>query len=444
MAKQDLKKRVCQVIEERRDEIIAVGEEVFKIPELGYKEKKTTAYIIKQMEQLGLKVETNLALTGCKARARGGKKGPVVAVLGELDAVICREHPAADPDTGAVHACGHNAQLAAMMGVATGLLKAGVMDELAGQVYFMAVPAEEYVELEYRSGLIEGNKIKYLGGKQELISRGLFDDIDLAMMIHSLDMKMGGKKVLIGPTGNGFRGKRVQFIGRESHAGGAPEKGINALNAAMLAMMNIHVQRETFPDEEKIRVHPIITKGGDIVNIVPADVRMETYVRGRSISGIKEANYKVNRSLVAGAEAVGAGVKIDDLPGYLPLLNNAPLDLILEENLLELLPEEEIQSGGIFTGSFDFGDVSHLMPVLHPMFGGVSGDLHTRNFQIEDPETAFILPAKAMAMTIIDLLYGSGEKAREVIKDFKPVLTREKYLKLLEEMSQTIEKGGQE
>ncbi len=109
--------------------------------------------------------------------------------MGELDAVICREHPDADPETGAVHACGHNIQTAAMLGVAFGLNDQSVLDQLAGQIEFMAVPAEEYVEIEYRLDLKENGEISYLGGKQEMIKRGHFDDIDISMMIHSMDLQ---------------------------------------------------------------------------------------------------------------------------------------------------------------------------------------------------------------------------------------------------------------
>ena len=123
----------------------------------------------------------------------------------------------------------------------------------------MAVPAEEFVELEYRESLRKKGQISYFGGKQELIHRGYFDDVDMSIMFHALDM--GENKALIGPVSNGFIGKKVRFTGKESHAGSAPELGVNALNAATLAMMNIQVQRETFKDSDRVRVHPIITKG---------------------------------------------------------------------------------------------------------------------------------------------------------------------------------------
>ena len=116
----------------------------------------------------------------------------------------------------------------------------------------------------------------------------------------------------------------------------------------MLAINNIHAQRETFSDSERIRVHPIITKGGDIVNVVPADVRMETYVRGRTIDGLLDANKKVDRAISAGAMAVGAEVSIKDIPGYLPLLQNIELDGIFRENAIYLAGIDSIIEGGDF------------------------------------------------------------------------------------------------
>jgi amidohydrolase len=439
MNKEQLKQSVCETIDVNRDKIIAIGEDIFKHPQLGYKEFYAAELVKKELEALDLKTEDGIAVSGVRARKETGKTGPTIAVMGELDAIICVEHEAADPETGAIHACGHHAQVAAMMGVAIGLIKSGAMDELAGQVEFMAVPAEEFVELAFRNDLRDEGKISYFGGKQELIKQGYLDDIDMAMMIHLLNLP-DDKKVIIGGTGNGFIGKNVQFIGKEAHAGSAPEQGVNALNAAMIAINNIHVQRETFPDQERVRVHPIITKGGDIVNVVPADVRMETYVRARTIEGIKDANMKVNRSLIAGAYAVGANIKITEIPGYLPLLHTPGMDSLFKDNAKSVINEDEIVMGADFTGSFDFGDVSHLIPAMHPFVGGVVGNLHTREFAVVDPETAYILPAKLMAMTLIDLLFDGAKEANAIIEDFKPEMTKEEYLAFLESISGVIEK----
>ena len=142
----------------------------------------------------------------------------------------------------------------------------------------------------------------------------MFDDIDMAMLVHG--MENSDKNVVNVNSGSvGFVTKKVQFIGKEAHAGLCPENGVNALNAASLALMAINSIRETFKDSDCIRVHPIITKGGDLVNIVPADVRLEAYVRGRSIEAIKDANYRVNRAIKGAAYAIGAQAVIEDIPG---------------------------------------------------------------------------------------------------------------------------------
>ncbi|MGM0500451.1 MAG: amidohydrolase [Bacillota bacterium] len=436
MQKSEIKAKIIETIENNRSNIVELIDQIYKNPELGYKEEKTTKIIAAAFSDLEIDFNEHQNLSGINALLKMDNPGPKVAVLGELDAITCAEHPDADPETNAVHACGHNIQLGVMYGVAAAFKKAGVASELAGSLNFITTPAEEFIELEYRDQLREAGKINYFGGKQELIKRGSFDDVDISIMMHALDL--GSKKALVAPKGNGFVGKNIRFIGKESHAGSAPEKGVNALNAAVLAMNNINAQRETFAEADRVRVHPIITKGGDIVNIVPADVRMESYVRARNIEAIKKANEKVDRSLKAGAMAVGADVKITDIPGYLPLLNNEGLDSILKSNLLELLDETEITVGGDFTGSFDFGDVSHLMPALHPFFGGVTGDLHTRNFKTEDKEAAYILPIKALAMTVVDLLYDNAAEAKKIIDDFQAPLTKKEYLDLMEDFTGEI------
>ena len=132
-------------------------------PELGFKEEQTAHRVCDSFAALGLQYERELALTGVKARLKGRQSGPTVALMGELDALIVPDHPRADPTTGAAHACGHNAQIAGMVGAAYGLVAAGVSEELAGEIAFFAVPAEEYVEIDYRLGLV--------GGRQDRIPR---------------------------------------------------------------------------------------------------------------------------------------------------------------------------------------------------------------------------------------------------------------------------------
>lgn len=433
MNKDQLKTMACEAIDKAVQDIHDFTLDIYKNPELGFKEFETTEKTAAFLRKLGLEVEENIAITGCRANT-GIKEGqPNVCIMGELDSVVCADHIDAGKD-GASHSCGHHIQLGAMLGSAVGLLDSGVMEYLNGSVEFMAVPAEEFIEIDFRSKLIAQGKIKYAGGKQELIARGYFDNIDISMMMHSSNHEAPLKAVL-GTTSNGFIGKKVNFIGREAHSGGAPHLGINALNAATLALNNINAQRETFQDEDHIRVHPIITKGGDIVNVVPADVKMETYVRGSSIEAMKEANKKVNRSLKAGAMALGAKVEIQEIPGYLPLKSDNNMDELFKENLLSFIKEEEIEMGGAMTGSTDFGDLTHIMPGIHPMIGGVSGALHTREFSMDDLDLAYIIPAKAFAMTVIDLLYDEAKLAKDIVKNFKASMTREEYLDFLEDSS---------
>ena len=432
----EIKERVIKAIDENRELILKAGQAMYDNPEFGYKEFKGTEIVSNYFKnELGLDVEEGIAYTGCRARANENTEGPKVAILGELDAISCSDHLDSN-ELGAVHACGHHIQIAGMLGAATGLVKSGILSELGGKVDFMATPAEEFVELGYRTQLRADGKIKYFGGKQEMIYNGTFDDVDMAVMFHALDL--GDKKVLTGPVSNGFIGKTVKFIGKEAHAGSAPHEGINALNAAMLGINNVHAQRETFKDSDRVRFHPIITKGGDIVNSVPADVRMEAYVRARTIEGMIDANKKVNRGLTAGAYAVGAEIEITEIPGYLPILKHDSMEDVLEGNLEYLGLKDDMIKGGDFTGSFDFGDVSHIMPTLHPMFGGINGALHTRDFKTVDDEIAILMPAKALALTVVDLLFAQGKKAKEILDNFKPVMTKEEYLTFMESNDKVI------
>src|SRR5205814_6066616 len=185
-----------------------------------------------------------------------GKAGPPVAILGALDSLLWWEHPDRDVRTGAVHACGHNAQIAMMLGAGLGLRE--VAPELAGRVALIAVPAEEYVELEERLAFREQGQLEFLGGKAEMVRLGAFDDVDVAMMVHTTSRAEDGD-IAVGGTNNGMVAKFVRFLGRTSHAGGAPEQGINSLSAARVALAGIDAVRETFKDDDHVRVHPIIT-----------------------------------------------------------------------------------------------------------------------------------------------------------------------------------------
>jgi len=431
--REELKAKVCQEIDRRSEEIINVAKTILENPEPGFKEQKTSKFIARKFGELGLAYQNEIALTGVKSVVNGGSSGPTVAVLGELDSLIIPDHPFADKLTGAAHACGHNAQIAMLFGVTAAITRTGLLPSLAGRVAFMAVPAEEYIEIEYRDDLRKQGKLHFLGGKPEFIKVGAFDDVDMAMMTHT-SSEPEVKKLALRGTNNGLVAKRIQFIGRAAHAGGAPHRGINALNAAMLALSAIHAQRETFRDEDTIRVHPIITKGGDVVNAVPADVRMETFVRGKTVEAILDANIKVDRALRAGVMAVGAKVKITTLPGYLPLVENLDMQALYKTEALSLVGEDGFGYVAHSTGSTDMGDVEHIMPAIHPYSGGATGTGHGNDYLIQDYQTAVLSPAKAMAMLVVDLLADGAAKAKEALSKSKPKMTKQQYLDFMDNL----------
>ena len=432
MHKSDLKHRVCAAIDAHRSKIIALGQNILENPELGFKESKTARLVAQSLRELGLAPREQLALTGVKAIAKGHAPGPTVAILGEMDALINYEYPFADPETGAAHCCGHNAQVASMLGAAIGLIESGVLAHLAGNVAFMAVPAEEFIEIEYRLNLRRQGKIEFLGGKQELIRIGEFDDVDMAMMVHSATVQ-GEVKMGIGGIGLSFIAKQIRYIGKAAHAAFAPAAGINALNAALIGLMAIHAQRETFPEKDNVRIHPIITRGGDVVNVVPDDVRIETYVRAASKDGLLSANEKVDRALQAGAMALGAQVHIANIPGYLSMLNDRQLSLLFKDNAISLVGESAFTgpSTEVEAVSGDIGDVCHLKPALIAFSRGWKGTPHASDYLIVDEEAAYILPAKAMAMTVVDLLWNGAETAASMARDHAPLMTKEEYLALM-------------
>lgn len=425
--KEKLVEMVCNSVDENRDWIISVGEQIMRNPELGFKEFKTAKLVAEIMDELCISYQTELAITGVKGKLEGSASGPTLALLGELDSLVVSGHPMADEKTGAAHACGHNAQIAGLMGAAIAIAKTNLMNSLAGNLVFFAVPAEEYVEVEYRTNLVSEGKLEFLGGKPELIRRGHFDDIDLSMMIHTWN-KSGGYVAGIADSSNGCVVKMIEFVGKAAHAGGAPHSGINALNAANIAISAIHAQRETFRDSDTIRVHPIITRGGDTVNVVPSLVSMETYVRGKTLEAIEDANEKVDRSLRAGAQALGAKVKIQTLPGYMPLINNKRMASLFMKNAEKLFGKENVGNVGHRTGSTDMGDVSQIMPAIHPYINGVEGQGHSVNWKIVDKDTAYLGKAKILAMTAIDLLYDNAQEAKKILESTKPKMTKEEYL----------------
>ncbi len=432
MNKQELKNKVYAAIDNRFADIEAFGENIFKEPELGFKENLTQAKVRQALEGLDLQCECGAALTGVKARMKGKDCRKTVALLGELDAIVCREHPQSNPLTGAAHCCGHNVQLANLLGVAMAMKDAQAMQYLDGDIVFFAVPAEEYVEIDYRNKLKEAGQLRYLGGKAQLIAEGAFDDIDMAMQMHVHTTQDPEGTFVVGASCNGFIGKLIEYHGKAAHAAGAPDRGVNALNAAMMGVMGVNAIRETFREADCVRFHPIINAGGDLVNVIPDRVKMESYVRASNIEALTAYNKAINRALKAGGDAIGASCEIKDLPGYLPLRPDEAFKDVLRENAKEIFGEAHIEEGEHSAGSTDMGDVSHLIPVVHPWVGCARGVLHGADYVLEDHRTAYNKSLKVLAGCLIDLLWDDAKEAERICKNFKPVLNKQTYCQLMD------------
>ena len=430
MTIEDLKATVQAEIDRRGEEAIGVAKAILVNPAPGFREHKASRIVAEKFRELDIPYKDGIAITGLKGMLDGGTPGPTVAVMGELDSLIVEGHPHSDPETNAAHACGHHCQVGMMLAVAMGLKAPGVMESLGGRVALIAVPAEEYIEIEYRDELRRQGKLEFLAGKQEFVRLGALDDVDMAMMTHTFSDPVGAK-FAIGGTSNGMVAKRIRFTGTSAHAGAEPHAGTNALNAAMIALSAIHAQRETYRDEDSIRIHPIITRGGASVNAVPADVRMETFVRGSSVEAFLSASYKVDRALRAGAMAVGGGVTITSLPGYLPIQKDARMLEIFGANAAALVGKEQVVTQRHLSGSTDMGDLSQLMPVIHPHVVATTGKVHGVDYMVSDYELAVLTSAKAMAMTIIDLLADGGRQGRQVVSQYRAQMTKQGYLSFM-------------
>ena len=427
-----LKTAAQAAIDRRRDWIVDIAEQALHTPELGFREFETSRLVSEKFIELGFDHSSGVAITGVTSRLRGGNNGPTVAVLGELDALPLPGHTFADPKSGAAHACGHNSQLAIMIGAAVGLTLPEVQRSLCGDVQLMAVPAEEFVDVEYRLKLREEGKIEFLSGKQEFIRLGAFDDVDMAMMVHT-SSSAEDAKFSLGGTTNAHVGKYVRFLGKSAHAGTAPHRGVNALQAALVALHAVNTQRETFQDPDVVRLHGIIAHGGEAANAIPAEVRYEGRVRGRTIDVVNYAATKMDRCLRAGALALGAEVEIATIPGYFPLLNDPSLSNVFRDNAERLVGASSFAdqtSGYPMGGSTDMGDLSQIMPVIHPYTGGCAGTGHGDDYRVIDHDQAVIRPAKAMAMTVIDLLTNDASIAKHVLDNTNPPMTKETYLDL--------------
>ena len=222
-----------------------------------------------------------------------------------------------------------------------------------------------------------------------------------------------------------YEQKQITYKGVAAHAGGSPWNGRNALYAATCGINAVNAIRETLKEADLIRIHPIITHGGDMVNAIPDKVCLESYVRGKTFEGMVEANKKMNRALIGAAVSLNLNIEIIDIPGYAPLVN--------DKNMIQLVSEAAEAIGVKFayhdvfsTGSTDMGDLSQLLPVIHPYAAGSRGTAHGSDYEIADPVAACVTNAKWQIAMLNMLLSSGAERAKKIISEFTPAFESKK------------------
>jgi amidohydrolase len=370
-----LKDRVRLELDAMRDSLGTLSRRIYENPELGFEERKALRWVSAFLREAGFSVEPGTAgiETAFRAEVRGEKDRPNVALLAEYDAL-----------KGLGHACGHNLICAASVGAAAALHRAA--PRLPGTLTVLGTPAEE------------GG-----GGKVIMVDRGVFNGIDAAMMFHpSRDNWWVRGALACQPLS-------IKFRGRPAHAAAMPERGINALNALLLTFHAIDSLRQHVPAD--VRIHGIITHGGDAPNIVPAYAEAEFLVRAARRKTLDEVMIKVKRCADAGAAATGATVEMEEGLVYAERNNNRVLAGLFGENMrrLGIAGDEPPASAGV--GSSDIGNVSMVVPAIHPYLKIVDGDVsgHTPEFREAAGSAqgfeAMLNAAKGLAMTVLDVMY---------------------------------------
>lgn len=432
-----MEEKILSIIDAHADELQALADDIFHHAEQGYHEYRTAQLVADYLKKLGLETREGLAITGVKA-AIGKGSGPNVALIGELDAVSCPTHPDAS-EKGYAHACGHYAQIICMLGAALALSDPEVAASLDGTATIFAVPAEEFQDASVREEVRRTHDVHCAGGKCELLRRGEFDDVDLAVTTHSLMVgREEGIDLMLGNSAcTGFIGKTVYMHGRAAHAAAAPHLGANALNAACLGMSALGMVRETFEEKDCVRVHPYIRKGGEAINVVPSEVIVDMMVRANTQEAIEKVSAKVDNCFKGAAMAIGCQAEIVDCQGYMPCPERLPEDILWDTAKLlgDQVKVASIPAGRCNTASTDVGDLFAVMPVLNFTFGGSTGDLHSKDYKVSDPNAAHILPAKMMALLAYRLLKNGAAEARKIVDGYQAPYTMEQYKDYVKKMS---------
>ena len=407
-----------------KKEIKKLADDLLKNPELGYKEFKTKQIITDYLKKHDFKVENECFRTGFSVSIGNGH--PHIGLIAELDAIPTLGHKYANiNDNNAAHACGHSTQCVIMAG-AMSLLKD---ESFKGKVTLFFTPAEEYTDIKFREQLIKKKEIKYIGGKINMLDKGLFDDCDVVLHLHA--MGENKYKYSIGSNLSGFVYKKIKFIGKAAHGAVAPHLGINALNEYALFNGAINMLRETFKEEDAVRIHGFISEGGQTVNSIPERVTYECYVRAMNQKALNNVANKVDEAAKHCAKAIGGSCRIETRPGYLPLIQNTEINNIVYKEMLKLVKENEIEVNVPSMAAGDIGDISIFKPTIQFGYGGFTGIPHGKTFMVKDEELVYFDTIKLVYNTVISLL-NKPELINKIIKEYKPLMSKKEYKKFID------------
>ena len=275
--------------------------------------------------------------------------------------------------------------------------------------------------MSYRKKLMTEGKVCSISGKSQLICEGVFDDVDMAFMNHI--------SAIFGYYDhNGCLNKQITFRGKSCHAA-IPQEGVNALNGANLALHAIGLLRESLGYSQYFRIHGIITGGGDAVNIIPDKVMAEYMLRAPTMDELVKLNERFDKIVMHAAKAAECEVTIETVLGCMPLYDDKMLGDSMKETMEYLAPGAFFGNNDHFYASCtDMGDVATVVPAVHAYAPGCAGTAHGIDFRISDPHAAYVVNSQFAALTIADLLYGDGGKAKAIAARKKDLVSIPDYV----------------
>ena len=411
-----------KTIEKDAQTLFELGDELFKHPELGYKEYTNKKILTDYLKDHGIQV-TDLGFhTAFKASIGSGS--PHIGLIAELDAIPTLGHPFASKADNAAHSCGHSTQCA-IMAYALVKLKDVIKN---GTVTLYFTPAEEYTDIAYRKSLIKKGEIDYIGGKVNMLAHGLFDEEDLFIHLHT--MGEGKYHFSLNSSLSGFVYKQISFKGKATHAAMAPHNGINALNAFVLFDNALNMLRETFKEEDYIRIHGILAEGGQTVNSIPERTVYECYVRAMNEKALHDTAKKVDDAARYCAKAIGASASIRTSPGYLPMNQNRAINDVIRKYMLEYCEPQDIHDNEVSMAAGDLGDLSCFKPCVQFGYSGFGGNCHGKDLCIVDKKRAYLEPSAIVYDTVLYFLKHE-EEVKKIKEAFQPLLSKEEYLAYL-------------